>query len=88
MSGKLWPAHWRSGAFVYNLSSAAEGYLEDVTEGPVDVGIWAYGLGPFEFEQGARSVRCLAFAIGDTAPTLITGSFTQQWRIVGDTVSV
>ena len=70
------------------FDAACEGYLEDVTEGPVDVGIWAYGLGPFEFEQGARSVRCLAFAIGDTAPTLITGSFTQQWHIVGDTVSV
>ncbi|MGI9529028.1 MAG: septum formation family protein [Acidimicrobiia bacterium] len=71
-----------------SFDAACEGYLEDVTEGPVDVGIWAYGLGPYEFEQGARNVRCLVFAIGDAAPTLITGSFTGQWRVFGDTVSV
>jgi hypothetical protein len=78
-----WPADGDA-----SFDTACEGYLEDVAVGPVDVGIWAYGLGPYEFEQGARSVRCLAFAIGDTAPTLITGSFTTQWRVVGDTVSV
>lgn len=71
-----------------NVDDACQEYLDEVLDGPVEVGIWAYGLGPFEFEQGARNVRCLAFAIGDTAPTLIAGSFREQWRVVGDTVSV
>lgn len=70
------------------FDSVCDGYLDQVTDGPVEVGIWAYGLGPYEFEQGARTVRCLAFAIGDTAPTLVGGSFSGDWRVVGDTVSV
>ena len=78
-----WPAEGDAA-----FDAACEGYLDEVTDGPVDVGIWGYGLGPYEFEQGARTVRCLAFAIGDTAPTLVGGTFTGDWRTIGDTVSV
>jgi len=70
------------------FDAACERYLDHVVDGPTEVGVWAYGLGPYEFAQGARSVRCLAFAIGDAAPTLVGGSFTSGWRLIGDTVSV
>jgi hypothetical protein len=69
------------------LDEACESFLTDVVVGPVDVEIWAFGLGPYGFEQGDRTVRCLAFAIGDTVPTYVVGSLADTWRIISDTVA-
>ena len=83
VSFEEWP---RTGEGAFD--AACETYRADLVDGPVDIGIWAFGLGPYEFDNGARTVRCLAFALGDTAPTLVAGSFTDTWRIVGDAVGV
>lgn len=77
-----WPDDGEAG-----FDAACSTYEEVIVEGPVDVVVWAHGLGPYAFEQGRRTVRCFASALGDAIPTYVAGSFTEAWRIVGDTVA-
>lgn len=56
---------------------------EFVGNGPAKVEVFATGLFPYAFEQGDRSVRCMAFAIQDGLLIEVVGSFDGVWRVIG-----
>ena len=56
---------------------------EFVLDGPADVEVFATGLFPFAFEEGDRTVRCMAFAIEDGLLVEVVGSFDGSWRVIG-----
>ena len=58
--------------------------LDDLPPGPAVVDVFPVGLGAYAFEQGARTVRCMAFASVDGFLTEVIGPFTGVWRIIGD----
>ncbi|MDK1018651.1 MAG: septum formation family protein [Actinomycetota bacterium] len=74
-----WPDDGRSAfhdACVEILDSFAK-------QGPVEIDVTPTGLFPFAFEEGDRSVRCMAFAIEDGALTNVIGAFDETWRTIG-----
>lgn len=58
--------------------------LDDLPPGPAVVDVFPLGLGAYAFEQGDRTVRCMAFASVDGFLTEVIGPFTGVWRIIGD----
>lgn len=54
-----------------------------VQPGPAEVDVFATDLFPFAFEQGDRSVRCMAFAVEDGQLLNVVGSFDEVWRVIG-----
>jgi hypothetical protein len=66
------------------FQDACSELLDDfVQEGPASVEGFATGLFPFAFEQGDRSVQCMAFATEDGLLVDATGSFGDVWRVIG-----
>jgi hypothetical protein len=57
--------------------------IDALPDGPAPIDVFPMGLYPFAFEQGERSIRCMAFAVGDTGVGRVIGSFTGTWRILG-----
>lgn len=74
-----WPTE-RSAAF---KDACADLLAEFVRQGPAKVDVFATGLFPYAFEQGDRSVRCMAFATEDGLLVEVVGSFDEIWRVVG-----
>jgi hypothetical protein len=57
--------------------------LDDLNSDPADLNVFAIGLGPYAFETGDRTVRCMAFATFEDFIVDVLGSFDGPWRIVG-----
>jgi hypothetical protein len=74
-----WPEDGASGFTV-----ACDDLVDDfVRKGPVSVDVFATGLFPYAFEQGDRSVQCMAFAIDEGLLVDVVGSFGDVWRVIG-----
>lgn len=74
-----WPADGASA-----FQDACNALLDEfVRDGPVVVDVFATGLFPFAFEQGDRSVQCMAFATDDGLLLDVVGSFGDVWRVIG-----
>lgn len=60
-----------------------------VQQGPTKVEVFTTGLFPYAFEQGDRSVRCIAFATEDSLLVPVLGSFDEVWQVIstGGTVA-
>jgi len=66
------------------FDDACAGLLDEfVRQGPARVEVFATGLFPYAFEQGDRSVRCMAFALEDGLLVDVAGSFDEIWRVIG-----
>lgn len=67
-------------------ASAFEGtcapLLDDLADGPTDIGVLIFGLGAYAFEQGERTVRCMAFARDEGFLVEVKGSFEGDWTVV------
>ncbi len=57
--------------------------LDTLEEGGARLGVLPVGLGPYAFENGDRTVRCMAFATVDGLAVDIIGDLTGTWRILG-----
>jgi hypothetical protein len=51
--------------------------------GPATLEAFPIGLGPFAFENGDRTVRCMAFATVDGFLVDVLGGFDGAWRVLG-----
>ncbi|NHZ70297.1 MAG: hypothetical protein GWP18_01515 [Proteobacteria bacterium] len=58
--------------------------LDELPPGPAEVEVFPVGLGAYAFEQGDRTVRCMAFAAVDGFLVDVIGPFTGVWRVIGD----
>jgi len=74
-----WPD---DGAFAFTdaCDDLVDGFVRG---GPVEVDVFATGLFPYAFEQGDRSVQCMAFAIDEELLVNVVGSFGDVWRVIG-----
>ncbi len=73
-----WPADGPSA-----FQAACDDLVDDfVRTGPVRVDVFATGLFPYAFEQGDRSVQCMAFAIEEGLLVDVVGSFGDVWRVI------
>jgi hypothetical protein len=57
--------------------------IDTLASGPGTLEIFPIGLGPYAFENGDRTVRCMAFATVDGFLVDVLGSFNAAWRILG-----
>ncbi|MFV2000365.1 MAG: hypothetical protein ACC654_08405, partial [Acidimicrobiia bacterium] len=74
-----WPAFGASA-----FKDACAPLLEDLPAGPANIEILLFGLGAYAFEQGERTVRCMAFATDDGFLVEVKGSFEERWTVVVD----
>lgn len=81
-TGDAWPADQGAQA------AACAPVLDDLPEGPAPIDVFAMGLYPYAFEQGERSIRCMAFVREPAGVGRVIGSFTGEWRVLaGDGVA-
>jgi len=73
-----WPAS--EAAF----ADACATLVDQLEPGPAVIDVLPMGLYPFAFEQGDRTVRCMAFASGDDGVIEVIGSFRDRWRVLGE----
>lgn len=66
-------------AFEESCSDLVDAFVRD---GPAAVEVFAEGLYPFAFEEGDRTVRCMAFVREEGLLVEVIGSFDGLWRIV------
>jgi hypothetical protein len=64
------------------FAEACSASIDALPAGPAPIDVFPTGLYPYAFEQGERSIRCMAFALGDTGVGRVIGSFTGTWRIL------
>lgn len=63
---------------------ACDGLLDEfLRPGEIPVDVFATGLYPYRFEQGDRSVQCMAFATDEGLLADVVGSFGDVWRVIG-----
>jgi len=74
-----WPT-FGSAAF----TAACAPLVDDLPTGPADIEVLPFGLGAFGFEQGERTVRCMAFATTEGFLVEVKGSFAEEWTVVLD----
>lgn len=61
----------------------------DTTSGDLPINVRAPGLTAFDWAAGSRQFECLAFVSQDgLVPSDVLGSFTGEWRTVGEGISV
>jgi hypothetical protein len=66
------------------FQQACSALLDDsVKSGPVPVEVFPTGLYAYAFEQGDRTVQCMAFATEDGLLADVAGSFDGVWRVIG-----
>jgi Septum formation len=65
------------------FDDACAPFLDGLEAGPGTLEVLAIGLGPYAFENGDRTVRCMAFAIADGFLVDVIGSFDGPWRLLG-----
>lgn len=58
--------------------------VDELATGPAELDVFPVGLGAYAFEQGDRTVRCMAFASVDGFLVDVVGSFNGEWRPVGE----
>ena len=58
-------------------------FLDTLEGGQAALGVFPIGLGPFAFENGDRTVRCMAFATVDDFLVDVVGGFEGVWRVIG-----
>ena len=58
-------------------------YLDTLENGPGSLEVLPIGLGPYAFDDGGRTVRCMAFATVDGFLVDVLGRFDRAWRILG-----
>lgn len=75
-------SEWPTDAPAAFTEACADLLDEFVRQGPATVDVFATGLFPYAFEQGDRSVRCMAFALEDGLLVDVAGSFDEIWRVV------
>jgi hypothetical protein len=56
--------------------------LDTLAAGPGTLDVFPIGLGPFAFENGDRTVRCMAFATVDGFLVDVLGGFDSAWRVL------
>lgn len=76
-SGASWPDD-PSTAF----AEACQPVLSSLADGPAPLDAFPVGLYPYAFENGERSIRCMAFAVTDSGPGSVLGSFADEWRVI------
>jgi len=76
-------SEWPADAPAVFKDACADLVDEFVRQGPATVEVFATGLFPYAFEQGDRSVRCMAFALEDGLLVDVAGSFDEVWRVIG-----
>ena len=69
--------------FADAFAEACEPVIEALPSGPAPIDVFPMGLYPYAFEHGERSIRCMAFALGDLGLGRVIGSFTGTWRLLG-----
>jgi hypothetical protein len=57
--------------------------VDTLESGPGTLAVFPIGLGPYAFENGDRTVRCMAFATVDGFLVDVLGSFNGAWRVLG-----
>ncbi len=57
--------------------------IDTLTSGPAELEVFPIGLGAYAFEQGDRTVRCLAYAVEDGFLVETVGPFDGQWFVIG-----
>jgi hypothetical protein len=57
--------------------------LDTLEGGPGTLEVFPIGLGPFAFENGDRTVRCMAFATVEGFLVDVLGGFDGVWRVLG-----
>ena len=57
--------------------------IDTLESGPGTLEIFPIGLGPYAFENGDRTVRCMVFATVDGFLVDVLGSFSGAWRVLG-----
>lgn len=72
-----WPESG-DGAF----SDACLPMLDGLSSGPAQLDVFPIGLGAYAFEQGDRTVQCMAFASVDGFLVDVIGSFDSRWSIL------
>ena len=65
------------------FDEACAPFLDGLEAGPGTLKVLAIGLGPYAFENGDRTVRCMAFATDDGFLVDVLGSFKGPWRLLG-----
>ncbi len=63
------------------FADACRPLLDGLEPGPAEIDVLPYGLGAYSFEQGERTVRCLAYAVEDGFLVDTIGSFHERWRV-------
>lgn len=64
------------------FSDACLPLLDGLSSGPAELEVFPVGLGAYAFEQGDRTVQCMAFASVDGFLVDATGSFDGRWSIL------
>jgi hypothetical protein len=57
--------------------------VDTLESGPGPLAVFPIGLGSYAFENGDRTVRCMAFATVDGFLVDVLGSFNGAWRVLG-----
>ena len=57
--------------------------LDRLENGPGTLEVFPIGIGPYAFEHGDRSVRCMAFETVEGFIVDVLGGFDGTWRILG-----
>lgn len=65
------------------FDDACASLIEVLNEGPAELAVFAVGLGPYAFDTGDRTVRCMAYATVEGFIVDVLGGFDGPWRIVG-----
>ena len=65
------------------FDEACQPFLDALEGGPGTLEVFPIGLGPYAFENGDRTVRCMAFATVDGFLVDVLGGFDSAWRVLG-----
>ncbi len=57
--------------------------LDGLAPGPAELQVFPVGLGAYAFEQGDRTVQCMAYALADGFLIETVGSFNDHWFVIG-----
>ena len=76
--GDTWPQDDRA-----TFAAACAPFLDGLVPGAASIDAFPMGLYPHAFEQGERRIRCMAYAVDESGPATVIGSFSDEWRILG-----
>ncbi|MCL1599484.1 MAG: septum formation family protein [Actinomycetia bacterium] len=65
------------------FDQACRPLLDGLSPGPAELEVFPAGLGAYAFEQGDRTVQCMAYAVADGFLVETVGSFDDHWFIIG-----